>query len=201
MLKRCKDLTSLMMGSNFKGETIPHDETFDSFGNLQVLTIDDCPLTGQIPLWISKLAKLEMLDLSLNQLTGQIPSWIDELGFLFFLDISSNKLTGDIPAKLLSVRWIVCTIFVRHDLTRPSNWSNGCWRLSYVHRTKFVVRVAVLTYQLHWQRCQCYYQREMLPSWTQGSLSCLYFGRHHVNTGRSVLFPANCVWTTIILLV
>ncbi|KAF7110376.1 hypothetical protein CFC21_110492 [Triticum aestivum] len=103
MLKRCKDLTSLMMGSNFKGETIPHDETFDSFGNLQVLTIDDCPLTGQIPLWISKLAKLEMLDLSLNQLTGQIPSWIDELGFLFFLDISSNKLTGDIPAKLLSM--------------------------------------------------------------------------------------------------
>uniref|UniRef100_M8BTA0 Tyrosine-sulfated glycopeptide receptor 1 n=1 Tax=Aegilops tauschii TaxID=37682 RepID=M8BTA0_AEGTA len=100
MLNSCKNLTSLMMGTNFKGETITHDETFDGFEDLQVLTIDDCPLTGQIPLWISKLAKLEMLDLSLNQLTGQIPSWIDGLGFLFFLDISSNKLTGDIPAAL-----------------------------------------------------------------------------------------------------
>ncbi|XBI02722.1 hypothetical protein VPH35_131232 [Triticum aestivum] len=100
MLKGCKNLTSLMMGTNFKGETIPQDETFYGFESLQVLTIDDCPLTGQIPLWISKLAKLEMLDLSLNQLTGQIPSWIDGLGFLFSLDISSNKLTGDIPGAL-----------------------------------------------------------------------------------------------------
>ncbi|VAI79355.1 unnamed protein product [Triticum turgidum subsp. durum] len=100
MLKGCKNLTSLMMGTNFKGETIPQDETFYGFESLQVLTIDDCPLTGQIPLWISKLAKLLMLDLSLNQLTGQIPSWIDGLGYLFVLDISSNKLTGDIPAAL-----------------------------------------------------------------------------------------------------
>ncbi|KAM3213519.1 hypothetical protein ACQJBY_066105 [Aegilops geniculata] len=100
MLKSCKNLTSLLIGTNFKGETIPQDETIDGFEKLQVLTIDDCPLVGQIPLWISKLEKLEMLDLSMNQLTGPIPSWIDGLGFLFFLDISSNKLTGDIPAAL-----------------------------------------------------------------------------------------------------
>uniref|UniRef100_A0A8R7V727 Leucine-rich repeat-containing N-terminal plant-type domain-containing protein n=1 Tax=Triticum urartu TaxID=4572 RepID=A0A8R7V727_TRIUA len=100
MLKSCKNLTSLLIGTNFKGETIPQDETIDVFENLQVLTIDDCSLVGKIPLWISKLAKLKMIDLSVNQLSGPIPSWIDELGFLFYLDISSNNLTGNIEIAL-----------------------------------------------------------------------------------------------------
>uniref|UniRef100_A0A453SS46 Leucine-rich repeat-containing N-terminal plant-type domain-containing protein n=1 Tax=Aegilops tauschii subsp. strangulata TaxID=200361 RepID=A0A453SS46_AEGTS len=100
MLKSCKNLTSLLIGINFKGETIPQDETIDGFENLQVLTIDDCSLVGKIPLWISKLAKLKMIDLSVNQLSGPIPSWIDELGFLFYLDISSNNLTGNIAVSL-----------------------------------------------------------------------------------------------------
>ncbi|KAF7103488.1 hypothetical protein CFC21_104476 [Triticum aestivum] len=100
MLKSCKNLTSLLIGTNFKGETIPQDETIDGFENLQVLTIDDCSLVGKIPLWISKLEKLKMIDLSVNQLSGPIPSWIDELGFLFYLDISSNNLTGNIEIAL-----------------------------------------------------------------------------------------------------
>lgn len=100
VLKNCKNLTALLIGTNFKGETIPQDEKIDGFENLQVLTIDACPLVGQIPLWISKLPKLEMLDLSVNNLTGPIPPWIAGLNFLFYLDLSSNKLTGDIPAAL-----------------------------------------------------------------------------------------------------
>ncbi|XBI36899.1 hypothetical protein VPH35_122338 [Triticum aestivum] len=85
MLKSCKNLTSLLIGTNFKGETIPQDETIDGFENLQVLTIDACPLVGKIPLWISN---------------GAIPSWIDELAFLFYLDISSNNFTGNIEVAL-----------------------------------------------------------------------------------------------------
>ncbi|XP_012700605.1 receptor-like protein 2 [Setaria italica] len=102
-LKSCKNLTSLLIGTNFKGETIPQDEAIDGFENLQVLTIDACPLVGKIPVWLSKLTKLEILDLSINQLTGPIPSWINGLKFLFFLDISSNKLTGDIPTTLMEM--------------------------------------------------------------------------------------------------
>ncbi|XP_004966176.1 tyrosine-sulfated glycopeptide receptor 1 [Setaria italica] len=102
-LKSCKNLTSLLIGTNFKGETIPQDEAIDGFENLQVLTIDACPLVGKIPVWLSKLTKLEILDLSINQLTGSIPSWINGLKFLFFLDISSNKLTGDIPTTLMEM--------------------------------------------------------------------------------------------------
>jgi hypothetical protein len=62
-VKGCKNLTTLLIGTNFKGEseTIPRDETINGFENLQVLTIDACPLVGEIPLWISKLRKLMMI--------------------------------------------------------------------------------------------------------------------------------------------
>ncbi|KAJ1260555.1 hypothetical protein BS78_10G241700 [Paspalum vaginatum] len=102
-LNNCKNLTSLLIGTNFKGETIPQDEATDGFQNLRVLTIDACPLVGTIPLWLSKLTKLEILDLSYNNLTGQIPSWINGLQLLFYLDISSNRLTGDIPTELMEM--------------------------------------------------------------------------------------------------
>jgi len=102
-LKSCRTLTSLLIGTNFNGETIPQDEAIDGFGNLQVLTIDACPLVGKIPLWLSKLTKLEMLDLSNNQLTGLVPSWINKLQLLFYLDISNNSLAGDIPIALMNM--------------------------------------------------------------------------------------------------
>ncbi|KAL6873729.1 hypothetical protein ACP4OV_013811 [Aristida adscensionis] len=102
-LKSCKNLTTLLIGTNFKGETIPQDEAIDGFGNLQALAIDACPLVGTIPFWLSKLNKLEMLDLSSNQLTGPLPSWINGLQLLFFLDLSSNRLIGDIPTTLMQM--------------------------------------------------------------------------------------------------
>ncbi|CAL5049858.1 unnamed protein product [Urochloa decumbens] len=105
-LRSCSNLTSLLIGTNFKGETIPQDEAINGFGNLQVLTIDACPLVGKIPLWLSKLTKLEMLDLSNNQLTGPIPSWINTLQLLFYLDISNNSLAGDIPIELMNMPMI-----------------------------------------------------------------------------------------------
>ncbi|XP_006656407.1 tyrosine-sulfated glycopeptide receptor 1-like [Oryza brachyantha] len=103
ILKSCKNLTSLLIGTNFRGEVMPKDETIDGFENLRVLSIDSCGLVGQIPPWISKLKKLEVLDLSSNTLTGQIPFWISDLPVLFYLDISNNNLTGDIPAALMNM--------------------------------------------------------------------------------------------------
>jgi hypothetical protein len=102
-LKNCKNLTSLLIGTNFKGETMPQDEAIDGFENLQVLTIDACPLVGKIPLWISRLARLEMLDLSSNKLTGPIPYWINGLQHLFFIELSNNRLTGNIPTTLMEM--------------------------------------------------------------------------------------------------
>jgi Leucine-rich repeat (LRR) protein len=102
ILKSCKNLTAVLIGTNFKGETISKSETIDGFENLRVLTIDSCGLVGQIPTWISKLKKLEVLDLSNNMLSGKIPFWISDLPVLFYLDITNNSLTGDIPTALMN---------------------------------------------------------------------------------------------------
>ena len=63
ILKNSSTLTTLIIGNNFKGETMPEDETIDGFQNLQFLSIRGCSLSGKIPLWISKLKKLKVLQL------------------------------------------------------------------------------------------------------------------------------------------
>uniref|UniRef100_A0A0D3F0W8 Protein kinase domain-containing protein n=1 Tax=Oryza barthii TaxID=65489 RepID=A0A0D3F0W8_9ORYZ len=101
-LKNSRKINTLIIGTNFKGETMPEDiATTDGFQSLQVLSIPSCSLSGKIPLWLSKLSKLEVLDLSKNQLTGSLPDWIHGLNFLYFIDISNNKLTGDLPTAIM----------------------------------------------------------------------------------------------------
>ncbi|KAM3240106.1 hypothetical protein ACQJBY_053659 [Aegilops geniculata] len=103
ILKSCRNLTTLLIGSNFKGELMPDDDTIDGFENLHVLDIGSCQSFGGIPLWISKLGKLEVLVLSENQLNGSVPAWIQTLSDLFYLDISNNNLTGEIPTALMDM--------------------------------------------------------------------------------------------------
>ncbi|XP_062224047.1 tyrosine-sulfated glycopeptide receptor 1-like isoform X2 [Phragmites australis] len=103
ILKSCSNLTTLLIGRNFRGEAMPEDDIIDGFENLQVLDIGGCQLFGKIPLWISKLANLEMLVLEDNRLSGPIPTWIDTLNSLFYFDISNNNLTGEIPTALMNM--------------------------------------------------------------------------------------------------
>ncbi|KAF7088810.1 hypothetical protein CFC21_091879 [Triticum aestivum] len=103
ILRRSKNLTTLLIGLNFMNETMPGDDGIVGFENLQVLAITSCSLLGKIPHWLSKLAKLEMLFLQDNQLTGQIPDWVSSLKFLFYLDISNNSMTGEIPTALTQI--------------------------------------------------------------------------------------------------
>uniref|UniRef100_A0A0D9VCD8 non-specific serine/threonine protein kinase n=1 Tax=Leersia perrieri TaxID=77586 RepID=A0A0D9VCD8_9ORYZ len=101
ILQSSSSLTTLLIGRNFINEKMPDDDSIDSFKNLQVLTLDNCSLSGKIPRWLSKLSSLKVLSLDNNQLTGQIPDWISSLNFLFYLDISNNNLTGEIPTALI----------------------------------------------------------------------------------------------------
>nr|XP_051195028.1 receptor-like protein 2 [Lolium perenne] len=103
VLKQCQNLKTLLIGHNFRGESMPEDDTVEGLENLQVLDIGDCQLFGEMPIWISKLEKLEMLILSNNQLTGSVPAWIKTLSNLFYLDISSNSITGEIPIALMDM--------------------------------------------------------------------------------------------------
>ncbi|KAF7078190.1 hypothetical protein CFC21_082664 [Triticum aestivum] len=100
ILGSSKNLSTLLIGRNFRHETMPEDDTIGSFENIRFLGISDCPLFGKIPFWISKIANLEILILSNNQLTGSIPAWIKALSYVFYLDISNNSLTGEIPTTL-----------------------------------------------------------------------------------------------------
>ncbi|XP_002453322.1 tyrosine-sulfated glycopeptide receptor 1 [Sorghum bicolor] len=102
ILKSSKNLTTLLIGLNFMNETMP-DDSIAGFENLQVLGIENCLLLGKVPLWISKIVKLEALSLQGNQLSGPIPTWINTLNYLFYLDLSNNSLTGDIPKELTNM--------------------------------------------------------------------------------------------------
>uniref|UniRef100_A0A453L3I3 Uncharacterized protein n=1 Tax=Aegilops tauschii subsp. strangulata TaxID=200361 RepID=A0A453L3I3_AEGTS len=66
----------------------------------------DCSLLGKIPLWMSKLAKLDMFILSGNQLAGSTPAWIKNLKHLFYLDISNNSHTGEIRTDLADMQML-----------------------------------------------------------------------------------------------
>jgi Leucine-rich repeat (LRR) protein len=58
ILRSCRNLTTLLIGKNFMDEAVPEDDTFNGFENLQVLFINDCSLSGKIPLWyVSSLNK------------------------------------------------------------------------------------------------------------------------------------------------
>ncbi|CAL5060232.1 unnamed protein product [Urochloa decumbens] len=102
-LKNSRNLTVLLMGTNFMDEVMPDHVTTDGFENLQMLTIDNCQLSGKLPLWLSKLSSLRILDLSNNQLTGTIPVWIKSLNFLYYIDMSNNSLLGEIPTALMEI--------------------------------------------------------------------------------------------------
>uniref|UniRef100_A0A8I6XZ72 non-specific serine/threonine protein kinase n=2 Tax=Hordeum vulgare subsp. vulgare TaxID=112509 RepID=A0A8I6XZ72_HORVV len=74
ILKRCRNLTTLLIALNFRGEIMPKDDKIDGFENLQ------------------------MLDLSANNLTGEIPEALNSLHFLSAFNISNNDLKGPIPS-------------------------------------------------------------------------------------------------------
>ncbi|CAL2253878.1 unnamed protein product [Prunus armeniaca] len=100
ILMSYKSLHTLILTSAFEGEGMPYDDDmvdFDGFQNLRFLSLDDSNLTGQIPLWLSKLKNLEILSLRANQITGPIPSWLGTLPRLFYVNLSENRFSGPIP--------------------------------------------------------------------------------------------------------
>ncbi|GJV68753.1 leucine-rich repeat-containing protein [Tanacetum coccineum] len=54
-------------------------------------------ISGNIPLSLGNLVRIESLDVSHNQLSGSIPQSLGQLGNLTILDVSNNMLKGKIP--------------------------------------------------------------------------------------------------------
>ncbi|KAL3515791.1 hypothetical protein ACH5RR_022693 [Cinchona calisaya] len=110
ILSSCKNLRTLILSDNFFNESLPYDESLvgsDGFENLQVLALGVCHFSGQIPIWLLKLGKLEYLDLSNNDLTGPIPSWIGNLSNLFYLSLAQNLFSGSLPIEITRIERLV----------------------------------------------------------------------------------------------
>ncbi|KAL6283331.1 hypothetical protein ACE6H2_014260 [Prunus campanulata] len=103
ILMSCKSLHALMLLGSFVGEGMPIDDDmvdFDGFQNLRVLNLAGSDLSGQIPVWLSKLKNLEILTLAGNQITGPIPSWLGTHPRLIHIDLSDNRISGEFPKQL-----------------------------------------------------------------------------------------------------
>ncbi|CAI5493434.1 unnamed protein product [Closterium sp. Naga37s-1] len=64
------------------------------------LNVANNSLTGHIATTLSRLSRLQILDLGYNRLEGSLPSWITGMPNLTHLDVSHNKFTGLLPAGL-----------------------------------------------------------------------------------------------------
>ncbi|XP_050140068.1 receptor-like protein 3 [Malus sylvestris] len=109
ILMRFESLRVVMLPLNFIGEELPDGDAMigSGFQNLRLFGISNCQLKGHIPVWMSKLKKLEALDLSTNRLTGSIPRWLGSLPNLFFISLNNNSLSGGLPKELFSLQALV----------------------------------------------------------------------------------------------
>ncbi|XP_058090418.1 phytosulfokine receptor 1-like [Magnolia sinica] len=106
ILQECRNLTTLVLDTNFQGEEMPVDG-ITGFASLKVVVIPNCGLLGSVPPWLRNCSKLQLLDLSWNQLGGSIPSWFGILDSLFYLDLSNNSLAGQIPDSLTQLKGLI----------------------------------------------------------------------------------------------
>jgi Leucine-rich repeat (LRR) protein len=106
ILMRCKPLTIVLIGGNFLHEAMPGDDDIVGsyvFKNVRILNLAMCQLSGQLPIWLTKLKKLEVLHLSSNRITGSIPGWLSTLPRLFRLDLSNNLISGEFTKELCAL--------------------------------------------------------------------------------------------------
>ncbi|KAH9685580.1 Receptor-like protein 3 [Citrus sinensis] len=68
-------------------------------GAIGILMGCNCEIKGQIPTWLGKLKKLQVLDLGSNQITGPIPGWLGNMPNLFYIDLSYNSISGEFPKE------------------------------------------------------------------------------------------------------
>jgi Leucine-rich repeat (LRR) protein len=106
ILMRCKPLTIVLIGGNFLHEAMPSDDDIVGsyvFKNVRVLSLSTSQLSGQLPVWLTKLKKLEVLYLDSNRITGSIPGWLSTLPNLFHLELSNNLISGEFPKELCAL--------------------------------------------------------------------------------------------------
>ncbi|XP_048426060.1 receptor-like protein 2 isoform X2 [Pyrus x bretschneideri] len=101
-----KNLTFLSLSRNRLTNVTGAMKILTGFKSLKVLLLSK-NFKGHIPAWISKLGKVEVLDLSFNRLTGTIPGWLGTLPHLFYLLLNDNLISGEFPKELCRLQALV----------------------------------------------------------------------------------------------
>ncbi|XP_059430110.1 receptor-like protein 2, partial [Corylus avellana] len=110
ILMRCKTLSVVFLGGNFLHEVMPSDDNIvdsDGFENLRLFSLKSCQLSGQMPIWLSRLKKLEFLSLASNRIMSSIPNWLLTLPRLFNLDLSENLISGEFSKEFCGLQTLV----------------------------------------------------------------------------------------------
>lgn len=72
-----------------------------SLGDIDLLILRNCKISGEIPPYIWKMRFLSMLDVSFNELMGLIPDDFSSRSSLRFIFLTGNKLSGNVPPSIL----------------------------------------------------------------------------------------------------
>ncbi len=88
-------------------------------GDVTGIALTSNNLTGKLPGSISKLSKLNTLDLRSNKITGKIPSSLTTLTSLKDLRLYDNKFTGPIPEDIGNLINLEYLTFGRNSLSGP----------------------------------------------------------------------------------
>ncbi|TVU23379.1 hypothetical protein EJB05_25740, partial [Eragrostis curvula] len=84
------------MGMNHLVGSIP--VVLSNLTHLTLLDLCCCNLAGHIPTELGLMPALSYINLGFNQLTGPIPSPLRNLSELSFLSLTQNRLSGSVPA-------------------------------------------------------------------------------------------------------
>ncbi|CAL4966723.1 unnamed protein product [Urochloa decumbens] len=130
-LKSCSNLTSLLIGTNFNGETISENEAIDGFENLQVLAIDGCPLVGDIPTALMNMPMIQYQknDVQLDPKFLELPVYLTATrqyrvlnAFPILLNLGNNRFTGSIPPEIGQLKMLDVLNFSSNNLSGEIPW-------------------------------------------------------------------------------
>ncbi|XP_062013914.1 receptor-like protein 2 [Rosa rugosa] len=138
LFMRCRSLEFLALGSAFVDEETRADfgiVDFSGLQNLRFLDLGYCHLTGELPIWLSKLKKLGILYMDHNKITGSIPCWLGTLPMLFYMNLGSNLISGEFPKALCRLPKLVSAWTADqiddNDLELPIYGSQGKLSVQY----------------------------------------------------------------------
>ena len=121
--RRSPRVTTLFLHSNGLSGEIPVD--LENLDRLERLFLFDNFLIGDIPPSLGNLHDLRFLALSGNHLTGSIPPELTQLSKLWYLNLSDNNLNEGIPSNLGDMNQILTLDLSSNELTGQIPESTG----------------------------------------------------------------------------